>query len=288
MPAERGGDQPEAMYYNVSPDYFTAMGVPLLAGRDFRETDARGVQEVAVVNETFGRKFWPGENPVGKRFSWKGPEGPFVDIVGVVSDGRYFSLNEDPRPVVFSSIAQQYSALASLVVRSEGDPEALVGAIRREARDLDPNLPFFGVKSLSEHASLSLFPMRVGAAVAGSLGLLALALAALGVFGVMAYTVAQRTREIGVRMALGATQRDVARMIVRQGMALGLLGLGIGLAAAVALTPLMAGVLVGVGPRDAATFAAISAALAAVVLLACYLPARRATRVEPTRALRYE
>jgi macrolide transport system ATP-binding/permease protein len=287
-PEEKGSEMPEAMYFNASPDFFPAMGVPMLAGRDFAASDTRDVPEVAVVNETFARQFWPGENAIGKRFSWGSAEGPFVEIVGIVADGKYFSLAEDPRPVVFSPLAQSYSSNASLVVRTNGDPTALIGTIRREVRELDPNLPLFDVKTLTEHASISLFPMRVGAAVAGGFGLVALALAALGVFGVIAYSVAQRTREIGVRMALGATPGDVARMIVRQGMTLGLVGLGIGLLVALLLTPLMASVLVGVDPRDAATFGGISALLAAVVFFACYLPAHRATRVDPTKALRAE
>jgi macrolide transport system ATP-binding/permease protein len=287
-PEEKGGEMPEAMYFNSSPDFFAALGAPMLAGRDFAISDTSDVPEVAVVNETFARQFWPGENAIGKRFSWGSAEGPFVQIVGIVADGKYFSLAEDPRPVVFSPLAQSYSSNASLVVRTNGDPTSLVGAVRRELRELDPNLPLFDVKTLTEHTSISLFPMRVGAAVAGGFGLVALALAALGVFGVMAYAVAQRTREIGVRMALGATPGDVARMIVRQGMGLGLVGLAIGLAGAAVLTPLMASVLVGVEPRDAATFGAISILLAGVVFVACYLPARRATRVDPTKALRCE
>ncbi|HXG68903.1 MAG TPA: ABC transporter permease [Blastocatellia bacterium] len=288
QPPTRGAETPEALTSNVGPRYFETMGIPLVAGREFTERDKPDAPLVAVVNETFARRFWPGESAVGKRFSFSREGGPFMEIVGVAKDGKYFSLGEAPAMFAYISLSQVHESSATLVVRTAADPQSLVAAIRREIQQLDANLPVFDVKTLDEHMSLSLFPMRIGAAVVGSFGLLALTLAAIGIYGVMAYSVSRRTREIGIRMALGAERRDVLRMIVGQGMKLASVGMGIGLLGALALTRLMSSVLYGVSATDVMTFTIVTLMLTLIVLLACYIPARRATKVDPMIALRYE
>jgi putative ABC transport system permease protein len=285
---ERGVNTPEAMYTSAGLNYFSTMGIAIVAGRDFTAQDKKDAPLVAVVNETFARNFWPGESAIGKRFRSGGSDGPLNEVVGIARDGKYFSLGEDPKPFVYSPMLQSYNGSSSLIVRTTGDPHAIIAAIRRAVQQLDPDLSVFNVKTLTEHMRLSLLPMNLGAVVVGAFGLLALALAAIGIYGVMAYSVSQRTREIGIRMALGADARDVLSLVVRQGMVLAVTGLGLGLVGAVVLTRLMSSVLVGVSATDAATFILVSLLLALVVFVACYIPARRATRVDPMVALRRE
>jgi putative ABC transport system permease protein len=285
----RGANTPEALYSSAGVRYFETMGIPILQGREFGPTDKEGAPRVVVVNETFARRFWPGvDSVVGKRVSFKSVSGPFMEVVGVAKDGKYFSLGEDPKPFIYLPLAQSYTSSATLVVKTISDPQTLLAAIRSEVQRLDPNMPVFGVKTLNEHLSLTLFPMRIGAGLVGSFGTLALILAAIGVYGVMTYAVSQRTREIGIRMSLGAGSRDVLVMIVRQGMILAGIGLGIGLALALVLSRLMSNVLYGVSATDPMTFASVPVLLVAVVLLSCFVPARRAARVDPIIALRHE
>jgi putative ABC transport system permease protein len=205
-----------------------------------------------------------------------------------VKDGKYWTLGEDPRPFVYFPMAREYDSDVALVVHTSVEPQSMINAIRREVERLDANLPLYDVKTMSEHLRLPLFPLQAGAWVAGGFALLALLLAGLGIYGVMAYAVSQRTREIGLRMALGAESRDVMRLVVKQGMWLALTGLALGLAGALVLTRLMSSVLYGVSATDAVTFAGVTLLLGSVVLLACYLPARRAAKVDPMIALRCE
>jgi predicted permease len=288
----RGANVPTVMDATVGLNYFSTMGIPLVAGRDFGEQDNENAPLVAIVNETFARRFFPGPNPVegalGKRFSYKSAGGPFAQIVGIARDGKYFSIGEDQRPFIYFSLLQNYESSAILLVRTSSDSKAMIGSIRNEVLKLDSNLPVYDVRTLTEHMGLSLFPARIAAALLGAFGLLALSLAAIGIYGVMSYTVAQRTHEIGIRMALGAQPRDVLRLIVRQGMTLAVIGLVIGLFGALTLTRLMSSLLYGVSATDASTYFFISLLLAIVVLAACYVPARRATKVDPMVALRYE
>jgi predicted permease len=288
----RGANAPLAMVASVERDYFNAMSIPLVAGRMFTDADKEGAQGVVVVNETFARRFFPGRDPaqgaLGRRMSFQSDAGPWLEIVGVARDGKYWTLGEAPQLFVYSPLSQSYSSTATLVVRAEGDPRSLAPSIRAEVSKIDPALPLFDVKTMEEHMGVSLFPARVAASLLGAFGLLALLLAAMGVYGVVSYSVAQRTREIGIRLALGARARDVLRLVAGRGMALVAAGLVAGLAFALALTRYMEGVLYGVSATDALTFTLVVILLAAVALLACLVPARRATKVDPMEALRYE
>jgi predicted permease len=281
-------DLPLAIPNYVTPDYFRTMEIPL-RGRDFTEQDSKPESRVAVVNETFARKFFGTEDAIGRRFNFGGPSGPFWTVISVAADGKYESLGEDPKPAFFRPLLRDYNTSVTLVARSSGgDPQSLIATLRREVQQLDPALPLYEVKTLEEHMAVPLFPARAAAIMLGSFGALALLLAAVGIYGVMSYAVAGRTREIGVRMALGAARRDVLTLIVRQGMTLALVGLGIGLVASLAAARLLTGLLYGVSPGDPLTFAAVVLLLSLVALVACYVPARRATKVDPMVALRYE
>jgi macrolide transport system ATP-binding/permease protein len=288
QPFTRRADLPEILYNTAWSRYFETMGIPLLQGRDFAPQDGNEERRAVIVNESFARRFWPGQNAAGKRLRQGGPDNPFWEIVGVVKDSKYFSIGEDPQPAVYFPMMRNYEGAAALLVRTTGDPESLINAIRHEVRKLDANLPVFDAKTMREHMRLSLFPLRTGAWLAGSLALLALLLAGLGIYGVMSYAVSQRTRELGMRMALGAQARDVLLLVIRQGMVLAVIGLVLGLTGALASTRLMTSVLVEVSPTDIVTFAGVTLLLALVVLIACYVPARRATKVDPLVALRCE
>jgi len=284
----RASDLPVLPSGSVWPRYFETMGIPLLEGRDFTMQEDKEESRVVIVNETFARRFWPGQNPIGKRLSKGGPDKPRFEVVGVAKDGKYGTLGEAPQPFVYFPMAREYDSEVSLVVNTSVEPQSMINAIRREVERLDSNLPLYDVKTMSEHTRFLLFPLQAGAWVAGGFALLALLLAGLGIYGVMAYAVSQRTREIGVRMALGARGGDVMRLVVKQGMWLASVGLALGLAGALVLTRLMSSVLYGVGATDVATFFGVTLLLGLVVLVACYLPARRAAKVDPMAALRFE
>lgn len=281
---------PEAMQGSVTPNYFATMGIPLIAGRDFMAPDKQDSPPVAIINETFARRFWPGNQAVGKRFRAGGSAGPLIEVIGVAQDGKYFSLNEEPRPFVYRPLRQSYIGDASndgtLIVRTVEEPSLTIAALRHEVQRLDLNLPVFNVMTMKEHLRLPLFPLRAGASIVAGFGLLALFLAALGIYGVMAYAVSQRKREIGHRLALGAQGSDVLRLIIRQGMALALPGIGIGLLAAFAVTRLMISLLFGASANDALAFIGATLLLTLAALLACWIPARRATKVDPLVTLR--
>jgi predicted permease len=288
QPFTRASELPTVAYGLVWPRYFETMGISLLEGRDFTMQDDKEESRFVIVNETFARRFWPGQNPIGKRLSRGGPDNPRFEVIGVAKDGKYGTLGEDPKPFIYFPLAREYDSNVSLVVHTSVEPQTMINAIRREVERLDANLPLYDVKTMSEHMRLPLLPLRAGAWVAGSFALLALLLAGLGIYGVMSYAVSQRTREIGVRMALGAESRNVIRLVVKQGMWLAGAGLAIGLTGALVLTRLMSSVLYGVSATDFVTFAGVTLLLGLVVLIACYLPARRAAKVDPIVALRCE
>ncbi len=285
---ERDATTPRALTSRISPGYFAAMSTPLVRGREFSEQDDDNTTAVAIINETFARRFWPDQDPIGKRFAVGRPDAPKLEVIGVARDGKYAGLQEEPRPFFYRSMSQFYTGSTSLVVRAAGDPQQTLAAARREIQQLDAHLPIASAQTLDEHLSLPLLPTRLAASLLASFGVLALALAAIGIYGVMAYAVTQRTREIGIRMALGAQKADVLRLVIARGVWLTLAGIAIGLAGSLAVTRLMKSLLYGVSATDPLTFAAVALLLAAVALLACYLPARRATKVDPMIALRYE
>lgn len=287
QPFTGGSNLPMVIPNNVSPDYFKTMDIRL-RGRDFTARDKETESRVAIVNETFARRFFSGGEAIGKRFNFDGPDKPYWEIIGIAADGKYNSLGEKPMPLVYRPLLRNYNSTATLVARTNVDAQTAIAAIRREINSLDPNLPLYSIKTLTEHMSLPLFPARLAALVLGSFGIIALLLAAFGVYGVMSYAVSQRTREIGIRMALGAQQRNVLRLVVQQGMLLAVIGIALGVLAALALARAISGLLYDVSATDPITFFSISLLLTVVALIACLIPARRATKVDPMVALRYE
>jgi predicted permease len=292
QPVERGANAPVAMSGDVSPRYFETMVTPIVAGREFTDQDTDKTEKVAVVNETFVQRLMPfassNAEALNRRFSFRGAEGPFVRIVGVAADGKYFNISEEPRPFVWTPMSQDYSSSAALIVRTKGAPESMFANVRREIQGLDPNLPLFDVKTLNDHMKLSLFPARIAATVLGVFGLVALVLAAIGIYGITSYAVSQRTREIGIRLALGAQLGDVLKLVLGHGVKLTIVGVALGLLGAYLVTRAITSVLYGVSATDPLTFVGVSLLLVSVALLACYVPARKATKVDPLIALRYE
>jgi predicted permease len=285
--SERAANAPRAMSSRASSGYFQAMSTRLLQGRDFNERDDERAPQVAIVNEAFARRFWPGQDPLGKRFAQGSADAPMLQVVGVVEDGKYAGLNEEPQPYVCRPISQAFIGTNTVIVRTSTDSQKMLALVRREAQRLDPQMPLSG-KLLVERLAMPLLPARIAASVLGSFGLLALVLAAIGIYGVMSYTVTRRTHEIGIRVALGAQAADVLRLIIGQGMTLALIGVAVGLSLALLITRLMRSLLFGVSASDPLTYAGVVALLSAVALLACYLPARRATKIDPIVALRNE
>ena len=273
----------------VGPGYHELMGIPLVQGRGFNEQDVKGAPPVAVINEAMARTYFPGQNPVGKRL-WLGKGGKPLEVVGVARDSKYHSLVESPLPHFDTPVLQDPYAYLDVTVhvRTSGEASSLLPAVRREVKALDPQLPLTGAGTLAEELGNSLAAARMAATLTTLFGVVALLLSAVGLYGAISYSVLQRTREIGIRMALGAQGSDVLVLVIRKGVLLTAAGAGVGLTAALALTRLARGLLYGVSANDPATFAAITLLLCAVALLACYIPARRATKVSPTVALRYE
>jgi putative ABC transport system permease protein len=287
-------------YRPVAGHYFNSLGIRLLKGRLLDEHDRADSTLSVVVNETLARKYWPDQDPIGKPVLLTPPQNlipanlippgfnvPKLTVVGVVADAHYGGLDKDPAPVVYASTEQHdYSMSPSFTVRSDGDPKALVSSIRSALAQIDKSLPMANVVTMEEIMSTSVAQPRLEAVLLGLFGGLAMLLAAVGIYGVMSYSVSQRISEIGIRMALGANHGDILKMICTQGLRLTVVGLASGLALALAVTRLMSNVLFGVSPTDPLTFFTIVVLLALVALLACYVPARRATRVDPLVALR--
>jgi len=273
-------------YNIVTPTLLDTLGIPLLLGRRFTEADNAAAPRVAIINETLARHVWPNENPVGKVFVWKDRVNQPIEVIGVARDIKHSDLFRDPPRFAWFPLAQKYDGGMTLHLRTATPPEQLLPALRQELHALDAKLPIYNVKTLEQYRREALFEKRLQAALIGGFGLLALALACLGLYGVLSFSVAERTREIGVRMALGANRSDVVRLIVRQGFRLIAIGIGLGLAGAFAATRVLQSLLYGVSATDAFTFTAVTLLLAAVALAACWIPARRAAKVDPMIALR--
>jgi macrolide transport system ATP-binding/permease protein len=271
----------------VGPDYFHTMQIPIVAGRDFSTSDREGQPLVAIVNQSMARRFWPGQSPLGHRLkTWSG--GQWYTIVGVARDIKYHTMTESPEPFLYFSTLQAGETDTNILLRTSGSPSALLPVVRQAATSIDSNVGVLQAGSLTGLFHLSLFTYRAAATLASVLGALGLLLASLGIYGVLSYSVSQRMHEIGIRMALGAQPADVLGMVVRQGAKLAALGVAIGLAASLAVTRLMTSLLYGVSPSDPLTLATVILVIAGATLLACYIPARRAMRLDPTEALRSE
>ena len=289
-PVEPGQQPPSVQCNMVTAGYFDTLHIPVRHGRAFTESDEKKTLAVAVINQTMAKKFWPDEEPLGKRFSTKGPSGPFIEVVGVVQDGKYKGVVEVPQPHFYLPLSQAYIPLRTFHIRTSVPPESLSTQVQSQVRELAPSLAISEMQTLDQalQGLNGFLFFRLGAQLTGTMGLLGLILAVVGVYSVASYAAVQRTREIGIRMAIGATPGDILKMVLRQG--LGTVGIGLlaGLAAAFAGTRLLADLFYGVTPNDPVTYAAVAALLLAVVLLACWIPARRATRVSPVIALRFE
>jgi len=282
------GDNESVSSNVVGPRYFQTMGIGLLQGRDFNAQDTEEHPRVVIVNEAFVRRHFPSEDAIGRRLSFNGPEGPWREIVGVVRTSKYISLGEAATPVAYVPLQQNHETGMTLHVRTKVDPASVAGAVRSEVQSLERNLPLGTPERMSDRVANSLYAARMGAMLLAVFGGLALLLASIGLYGVMSFAVSQRTREMGIRVALGARPGDVFRLVLRQGITLVVAGLFVGLGVAVVVTRLLASFLYGVSTTDTLTFTAIPVLLTLVALVACYLPARRATKVEPLIALRYE
>jgi putative ABC transport system permease protein len=277
-----------AAWQVVMPNYFRTMGIPFVAGRDFTDQGAAGIAGETVINETMARRYFPNENPIGKRITLGSPSPPWLTIVGVVKDIRQRGLESEPGPDWYFPYSQRPSRHACLLLRTSGDRMSLASAVRNQISAIDKEQPVLAIKTLNEVIASTTAPRRFNTLLLAVFAAVALALAATGIYSVISYSVTQRTQEVGVRMALGARPGDVIRLILKQGLALTAAGVAAGILGAMAAARVMSGLLYGVPATDPATFAAISLLLAIVATLACYLPARRAAKVEPLAALRHE
>jgi predicted permease len=264
------------------------MQIPLRSGRFFSEEDGIGKNPAVIVDEFMAEQLWPGQEAVGKRIHMVESETPWLNIVGVVGRVKHESLDSDPRIAFYLPQTQHPSRAMTLVLRSQGDPSSLSSAIKQELRRIDPDLPMYSVRTMAERVEESLARRRFSMLLLGLFAGIALALATIGIYGVMAYLVNQGTREIGIRMALGASQREILKLVVFQGMTLAVSGVAIGLGAALVFTRLMRSLLFGINPSDPMTFGAIALLLMVVALLATYIPAKRAAHVDPIVSLRAE
>jgi putative ABC transport system permease protein len=285
---------PEAVqdteFFRISPGYLGLMRIPLLQGRDFTDRDELQAQRVALINQTMARRYFPNESPLGRRVTLGDPQDPasWMTIVGVAGDTRNRGLDQEAYPQLYAAQAQMPRLGLTFVLRAADDPLALVPAVRATVRSIDPEQPIYGISTLEGIVGDSIAGQQFNMLLVGIFGAVALLLASIGIYGVLSYSVAQRLHEFGIRMALGAGRADILRLVIRQGMRLAVAGVGSGLVASLAVTRVLSGLLYGVGTTDPATFAAVAGLLAVVALLACSLPARRAMRVDPMIALRYE
>jgi putative ABC transport system permease protein len=275
----------------IAPGFFRTLGIPLVEGREFTDADRSDSPRAGIVNERLARRLWPGGNPIGQRIvapDFSGPARPPITVVGVVKDAVVRSLAGDATLQLYLPLEQEYSGRATLIVRSGGGAARLAGGLRAEVAGLDPNLPLYAIETMPAHIATSLWRQRIAAGLLGIFGALAVALSAMGIYGVAAHSVSQRTREIGIRMAIGARGEQISALVVREGMAWVLAGAAVGLPAALLATLAMQKAVPGVRPFNPWVLGGTLTVLGAVSLLASYLPARRAARVDPIVALRCE
>jgi len=289
-PLEPGQQPPDVMYNVVTPGYLDTLQIPLLRGRKFTDADGEKAPLVAIINQTMAKKLWPNEDALGRRFSTKGPAGPFTEIVGVVQDGKYQNVTEDPQPYFYVPLEQTYMSLRTIHVRTSVPPETLALQLQSQIHELAPDLPITQVQTMTQalQGANGFFFFRFGAQLTATMGFLGLILAVVGIYSVVSYAAAQRTKEIGIRIAMGAAPRDILKMVLRQGLGVVGIGLALGLIVAMAGTRLMSGLIVGIKPSDPLTFAVVVLLLTGIALFACWIPARRATRIDPLVALHYE
>ena len=287
QPTDDKGNVETSFRNHVQPSYFRALGVHVIKGREFSEGDSATAPKVAIVNETFAHKIWPGQDAIGKIFRTE-KNGPPIQVVGLTRTGKYLFLYETPQLFAYFPMAQRYSASATLMVYSQDDPLRLVGPIRDQIQQFDASLPVFNINTMEAHVQYGkpLLPARLGAMLVGTFGMLGLVLATVGVYGVVSYSVSQRTHEIGIRSALGAQRWNVLGMVLKQGMTMSLIGTAIGIVLAFLLFRGLHSVLYGVASTDLVTLAAVSTLLLAIAFVASYIPALRATQVDPVIALR--
>jgi predicted permease len=272
---------------DVDTNFFRTLRIPLVGGRDFTDADSKNTHPVAIISEAMANQFWPGQNAVGKRFHFFG-EPQLREVVGVVRNTVVNAIGEDPQPLAYLPLTQDFAPAATMQVRTSGSPESVIAAVRSQVQSLDANLALTNLNTIEELIDQGLWAPRVGAGLLAVFGALALLLAIVGVYGVLSYSVSQQTREIGIRMAMGARTASVLSLVVKQGMRLALVGLALGLVIAFAGMRLLSSLLFGVSAHDPATFAGVSLILATAAILGCYVPARRAAKINPISALRSE
>jgi predicted permease len=281
---------PDILFNCVDAAYFETMKIPLMRGRRFTDSDSETSMQVAIVNQTMAERFWPDQDAIGKRFTTDQTKGTFWQVVGVAQNGKYSILGEDPLPYFYLPLAQNFTSMRILHLRTSTVPDALMLPVEREIKSLDPGLPIFLLRSMTDSlaGANGFMIFRIGALLASSIGAMGLTLAVVGVYGVVAFAASQRTREIGIRMALGANRTQVLKLVLRQGVWVIVSGAAVGLLATFAISRKIANLLLGVSATDPLTFVTATLLLLAVALYACFVPARRAMNVEPMVALRYD
>jgi len=285
----KGQDTVSSLSSIVDEHYFDTMKMPILRGRAFTAADKADSKPVAIVNEAFAQKYWPNQDAVGKRLRLKDRKAALAEVVGVTKTSRYIFISEPPFPFVYLPYAQNFSSRMSLFVETAGDPAEIATPLRVVVRSLDANIPIYNARTMANlYQQRTVVVLMMILQLVSALGLLGLALALIGLYGLIAYSVSRRTQEIGIRMALGAHRSDVLKMVLRHGFVLSIIGIAIGLAASIALRPVLAAGLIGIGSTNPIVLLIVPLALILVTIAACYLPARRASQVDPIRALRWE